>query len=319
MDELIRHIEILAAALKHIPISSEVRNRVFHQEYLKSSLFSARIEGNTLTFDQIESTSVVEPPTRPQKEVQNVYRALTRLSTLTFPFSKDKLCALHQTILDGINEDAGHFRSEQSAIYDSYGNVVYLTPTVQEASEMLDVWLSQLNRVYTPQEWLLALGPIHYYLEKIHPFLDGNGRVGRIVIHCMLRETGLLDNLVLPLDEYLEQHKGEYYAFLERNSTEASEFAVFLLQAVDWAMGALLDDIKHYGESNETDSHILLPRRKEILYIIRDHPMSPLETLIRRFPTIPRRTLSYDVQWLVKHKYLRKIGSTRGVVYEAVK
>jgi predicted HTH transcriptional regulator len=114
---------------------------------------------------------------------------------------------------------------------------------------------------------------------------------------------------------------------------------MFFLEGVIFSLKGLLRDVEKItssfdgennilgGENNEEyqKSHwlkskkSLLPRRQELVNIIEDHPYVSLENLSRRFPTIPKRTISYDVHWLVKNGWVVKHGETRGVRYSVQK
>jgi len=93
------------------------------------------------------------------------------------------------------------------------------------------------------------------------------------------------------------------------------------LTGIIWSLEQLLTDIKESvsetADEEQTLLNQLLPRRREIFHIIEDHPYSTLNSIWRLFPRLPKRTLSYDLQQLVKAQLLNKHGSTKGVVYTA--
>jgi len=111
---------------------------------------------------------------------------------------------------------AGKFRYESSAIFDGLGNIVYLTPDPNEMQTMLAVLLEKFNPLLAWKKALINTALCHYYFEKIHPFIDGNGRVGRILLKHQLLNIDLLPDLPLPIEEYFEKHRSDYYFFLEK-------------------------------------------------------------------------------------------------------
>jgi hypothetical protein len=124
---------------------------------------------------------------------------------------------------------------------------------------------------------------------------------------------------VLPIEEYFDEHKADYYYYLEKNTRHLDGFTTFFVKGLIWSLERLLADIKNLGQDSgaSASTSALLPRRQEILQIINDHPECSLDFISRRFPTIPVRTIAYDVNWLVKHNHVIKHGETRGVVYSA--
>jgi len=327
-------ILLLAKTLQVVPILPSVKPKVFHQQFLKSSLFSAKIEGNKLTLIEVENKVNLQGRQRERKEVNNLLRIMQKLPQLSLPKQKKQLQVLHKQIMNGITPDAGKVRSESSAIFDQFGNIVYLTPSPVELQKMLEVIFSEFKRQFDSQKLALQLCHIaacHYYFEKIHPFLDGNGRTGRVIMHLQFQKTNLFDQFILPIDEYFEKNKSEYYLHLDKNTRRLSSFYTFFLQGMIESLENILGDVKKITENelflaqNQTQDTAqqrvndnlqnLLPRRQEILAILQDHPFSSLDFLARRFPTLSQRTLAYDLQWLVTHQFVTKHGSTRGASY----
>ncbi len=309
----IESIRVKAQVIALLPVSEEVKTRMFHEQYLKSSLFSARIEGNRLSLDQLALINSTSQSTQ-KKEIVNIVNALSSLSVLRMPLAQAEIQNLHRTVVSGLSSEGGKLRSEQTAIFDNSGTAVYLTPPVLVMAQMLHIWMNAFNQPKSINEWLLLFGPLHYYFEKIHPFVDGNGRVGRLLHHLAMRMSGLEEKLIIPIDEYFEANKSAYYQFLEKNSSDCTNFSLFLLDGILWSLNKLISDISKTSDQ-EYPQEALLPRRREILAILADHPSCSMDFIHRRFPAIPKRTIAYDLNWLAQHKLIRKIGVTRGVEY----
>lgn len=318
----LQQIDILSQALRHIPLQEQTKTKIFHQQLLKSALFSARIEGNSLTLVAANQENFDQTKNKQKQEISNVLQALNFIKSFE-KITLTGLCQVHQKIMRNLNADAGKLRSEGSAIFDQFGNVVYLTPEPTEMKEMLKNWLKQAQ-VSPKKSWqtqLLKIACCHYYFEKIHPFLDGNGRTGRVALQWQLQKLGLFGDFTFPIDQFFDDKRNLYYNFLEKNTRNIDSFVEFFLEGISWALEKLLEDIKNSDKAeaierkqdNTLDN--LLPRRKEIYLIIADHPYISLDTIARRFLEIPRRTLAYDLQQLIKAKLVVKQGATRGVVY----
>lgn len=312
-------IEFLAKVLSSVPISPTLTQDIFHRQILKSSLFSARIEGNNLTLRDVESNASPGEDTR-KRQIHNCMKALRHIRTFGSVLTLDSIKEIHAIVMDGLDPLRGVLRSEQSAIFDGTGSVIYLTPDRRTVDQMLSTWLFEANKEQGVREQLIDIARLHYYFEKIHPFSDGNGRTGRILLQWQLTRTGLFGEFTLPIDEFFEHARNAYYAYLERNTREVREFTSFVLEGIEWSLDHVLTDIKQTPVPDlplpqNTSLMPLLPRRQEILAIIRDHPVCSIDGIARRFPTIPSRTISYDVQWLVSHGLVVKHGSTRGARY----
>jgi len=324
-SEKLHQIEVLAKTLQYIPLQEQAKIKIFHQQLLKSALFSARIEGNTLTLVAANQEDFSKPKNKQKQEISNVLQAISFVKSIK-KLNLETLKQIHQKIMHNLSADAGKPRSEGSAIFDQFGNVIYLTPNPEEMQRMLTIWLTQIEK-YTKKDWqsqLINSACSHYYFEKIHPFLDGNGRTGRIILQWQLQQLEILGDFVLPIEQFFDDKRSSYYNFLEKNTRNAADFIEFFLEAVIWAIEKLLDDIKNSDQTNidlpKQTSKLdqLLPRRKEIYLIIADHPYISFEMIRRRFAEIPPRTLAYDLQQLVKAKLIIKHGETRGVVYTIV-
>ncbi len=318
-EEKSTRIAVLSETVKHLPIPSEVSARVFHAQYLKSSLFSARIEGNVLTLDDLSPTDWKNPKQKGKKELANIMRALTLLPRWSDQLSRISLQEIHTMVMQGIDTDAGKLRREQTAIFDAFGNAVYLTPDRETMDAMLDAFFTTWNAIDTQKKALLALAPLHLFFEKTHPFVDGNGRVGRVLMHLLMHRFEISPkNVIIPVDQYFERYKEKYYFYFDQSNKTLEEFQLFLLDSIIWGFEEVLDEIQHTTLPQQAGKTLnLLPRRQEIFEIIKDHPYCSLDLIARRFPTIPRRTLSFDVSDLLKKDLVVKNGTTRGVTYSA--
>src|SRR5580692_2219633 len=155
-----------------------------------------------------------------------------------FPLSLRLLREMHGTLLQsgrGSGMDAGEFRRSQNWIGGSRpGNAQFVPPPVpemQEALHRLEKFLHGEAADYPP---LVQAAMLHVQFESIHPFLDGNGRLGRLLIALLLVERGVLVEPLLYMSLYLKQNRDEYYELLQKVRYEGAweEWVLFFLQGV---------------------------------------------------------------------------------------
>lgn len=316
ITQILQSIEGSREVINTVTIPPEIEANIRRQSTLKSSLFSARIEGNPLNLEEL--------PKRPSKdqrklEVCNILKALNLVHQKGFKdLTVKQILKLHQIVMSGLSEkdDLGLFRQDLGAIFNSAGIAIYLPPRPSKIPALMSKLVNFINsskEVFVPIRACLA----HYSFEKIHPFLDGNGRVGRLLLQAVLQKGGYGMKGLLPIEEFLDSNRGEYYSALEVSEKEASDYLEFMLEAIEKtalkAKQLVLDSLKVEAED------YLLPRRAEILNIIKDQRLVTFDTIRRRFMSIPPRTLSYDLKKLQDAGLIRKRGTTKGVYYEVIK
>ena len=151
----------------------------------------------------------------------------------------------------------------------------------------------------------------HLVFEKIHPFLDGNGRVGRLLISLILKVKGWDFTFTIPFEECLDQNKSDYYYYLDIGLTDTNDYLVFMLNAYL----AEIEKIKEHIEKESNKGEFLPPRQEEISNIIKDHNAVSFDMIRRRFLKVPERTLRYDLKKLLDKDIIEKTGETKGRYY----
>ncbi|KKR25805.1 MAG: Filamentation induced by cAMP protein Fic [Microgenomates group bacterium GW2011_GWC1_39_7] len=212
--------------------------------------------------------------------------------------------------MDDLTVELGRFRTEPSAIFNTAGVAIYVAPSAQKVPILVGKWLQFVNRRNSN---LCDIAITHFVFEKIHPFLDGNGRVGRILMNWQLQKLGYGFAGLISFEDYLEQNRNNYYSTLAIEKKDITEFVEFILETVAQSAQKVILQLQKQEEGKIED--ILLPRRAEILAIIREHQVVTFDQIHRRFLSVNSRTLHYDLQDLVRKGLIRKRGATRGSVY----
>lgn len=208
----------------------------------REAVLSSKIEGTQSSLSDLflfEVTQVEKPPD--VREVQNYVRALEyglkRLNE--FPLSLRFIRELHGILMENVRGNhatPGEFRQSQNWI-GSFGatlnEATFVPPPVPEMMECLQ----KLEKfLYTNNNLppLIEVAMVHYQFEVIHPFLDGNGRVGRLLIIFLLCSRNVLSKPLLYLSAFFEQHRQRYYDLLLKVSANGAwhDWIEFFLQAV---------------------------------------------------------------------------------------
>ncbi len=219
----------------HLLIGSFVR---------REAVLSSRIEGTRASFSDLlffEAANLRVDQVPDVREVANYVKALEyglkRLNSL--PLSLRLIKEIHSLLLEGLQSEIytpGEFRRSQNWIGPpgcTLMDATYVPPPVEEMNGALDKFEKYLH-AQSQLPPLIRMALIHYQFEAIHPFLDGNGRMGRLLVTLLLCSEGILTQPLLYLSAYIEQNRNEYYHLLLKVSQTGawSEWIAFFLNAV---------------------------------------------------------------------------------------
>ncbi len=211
----------------------------------KEALLTSQIEGTqaTLTdlFDEEAGFSVSN--TDDVEEVTNYLRAFRLVqenlrSPRGLPVSVRLLCDAHRLLMDGVRgagKQPGELRRSQNWIGGTRpGNAVYVPPPAEQVPSLLGELERFIHGNVVDLPPLVRIALVHAQFETIHPFLDGNGRIGRLLIAALLEHWKLLPEPLLYLSGYLKQHQMEYYRRLSIIRTEGNweSWVAFFLEGV---------------------------------------------------------------------------------------
>ena len=227
--------------LRRLPNSSLLLSPLRLQE----AVLSSRIEGTLATISEVLQFEAGEPPARESRrhdieEILNYRSALDiAMDELkTRPFSLNLLLKLHKVLLSSVrghNKAPGEFRGQQNYIGSRVGGVEqvrFTPPDWMKLEHSLDNWEKYYHSNDDP---LVRLALVHAQFEFLHPFLDGNGRIGRILIPLFLFENKLLSQPTFYMSEYIEEHSDEYVDRLNELGRVKNSWRIwteFFLEAV---------------------------------------------------------------------------------------
>lgn len=208
----------------------------------KEATKSSKIEGTKTEIEEaLKKESEIDPERKNDwQEVQNYIEAMnTSISKLeTLPVSTRLLKDAHRILMKsvrGAHKNPGEFRTSQNWIGGAtIQDAVYIPPIHTEINELMSDLEKFLHNDQIDVPVLIRAGIAHYQFETIHPFLDGNGRIGRLLITLYLVSTKLLSKPALYLSDYFEKHRQLYYDNLNnvRVKNDLTQWIKFFLTGI---------------------------------------------------------------------------------------
>lgn len=210
----------------------------------QEAVLSSRIEGTQATMDEVfEQEAGLVKDGEKYKDIQEIINYRKALSNATnhlreYPIRLSFVCQLHKDLMDSVrgqNKKPGQFRTDQNWIGRPGAPIeeaIFIPPTPLLLNEHLEKWEAYLE--YSEIDVLIHTAVMHAQFELLHPFNDGNGRIGRILIPLFLYQKKHLSEPMFYLSEYLENNRAEYYMRLQAISAEGdwNGWIAFFLNAV---------------------------------------------------------------------------------------
>lgn len=204
---------------------------------IRSIYSSLAIEQNTLSLEQVTAVlngkRVIAPP-KDIAEVKNAYEIYERMDSLD-PYSAEDLLSAHAVMTRGLVEESGCFRSKPIGLVDKQGNVLHFGTLPDDVPGLVKELLEWTRD--SDFHMLIKSCVFHYELELIHPFADGNGRIGRLW-HTLLLTQWKPIFAWLPMESIIHDRQEEYYDAINRSNFEgeSTAFIAFMLSAIKAAL-----------------------------------------------------------------------------------
>lgn len=256
---------------------------------MKEATQSSRIEGTQTNMEEaiLDKEYVPLDKRDDWMEVHNYINAMNEAIKMLqeLPFSSRLIRNVHKTLLQGVrgeHKQPGEFRRSQNWIGGtSISDAIFVPPVADSIPELMgDIEdFVHNDKIYFPE--LLKIALIHYQFETIHPFLDGNGRTGRLMITLYLVSKGILKMPILYLSDYLEKHRNSYYACLTKargDNDISGWFKFFLNGVIETANSGVktFEDILHLQKENEDKIKSLGSRSANALKVISELYKRPI-------------------------------------------
>lgn len=296
--------EVKTAYLLQPPAELRKRNRI---KTIQSSL---EIEGNTMTEEQITALINNKRVLAPEKDILEVKNAIATYDQLdTFkPYNLNSLLKAHELLMNNLVENAGKLRNKSVGIVKG-SETVHVAPPSDRVKSLLD---ELLDYIKNDKDLLLIKSCVfHYEFEFIHPFMDGNGRMGRLWQTVLLRQQYPVFDY-LPIETLIKNQQQEYYNILFKSDKlgESTPFIEFMLTIIEQALEDLLSSqpITLKGED-----------RIQLFKTIIGGKEFSRKDYMRHFKDISSATASRDLREATENGILKKKGDGRLTSYRFIR
>ena len=271
---------------------------------------SLAIEHNTLSLEQVSAVldgkSVFGPP-REIQEVRNAFAAYEKLEQWS-PYNEQHLLEAHRLLMLGLMDELGQYRRGGVGVYDGEA-LVHMAPPATQLMRLMEDLLAWLKVTDLPP--LVASCLFHYEFEFIHPFADGNGRMGRLWQTLIL--TQWRPELAwLPVESVVRDRQPAYYKALASadSDAEATPFVAFMLEALEQALDIALQ--QNDGVSKEVNDEVKIKLDgldQQLLGYMRENPYVTQENLVvlsgKSLSTIQRHIRK------LRQQHIERVGSDK--------
>lgn len=276
------------------------------QNQIKTIHSSLSIEGNTLSEEQITAILENKRIAGPQKDIIEVLNALNvykNLAQLKFDKEKDFLKA-HQSLMKDLIENPGKYRTKSVGIVKG-SKVEHIAPPAENLSYLMKDLFAYLKN--KSELALIKSCVFHYEMEFIHPFMDGNGRMGRLWQTLILMNDYPIFEFI-PFETLISKNQDEYYSALSASDKEgkSTKFIEYMLQIIDKSLSELLENSTK--KLSENDRILIFLENISQEFTRKDY--------INYFKNISSATASRDLKSAVDSKIITKTGDKKMTVYK---
>lgn len=337
-DKILNNLTDIASAREvveqaHLVPKWEAKLR--RKALLHNTHSSTAIEGNKLTFEQVEALAEGKEVTATNKDKQEVLNYIEALEKITHMAQKGKinkttLLNMHKMIakntLDNAS-DCGVFRNRQvyvgKRIFDGtvFKEIVeYMPPKTEEVPKLVTEFLDWLNieKTWKINPVLLA-GIVHYEIARIHPFIDGNGRTARLFATLILYLSGFDHRRLFALDDYYDRDRVAYYAALktvDKKNQDLTLWLEYFTDGVKFSINEVKDAVLRLGiKRKEGKTQIALtPKQAKIVEYVNVHGSVTNRDLQVLFK-ISAQAVHKELMKLVEFKIIKAQGKGRSLHY----
>ena len=293
---------------------------------------SSRIEGTRTTVEEdLLDVTDINPEKRDDwEEVQNYVKAtnygIERIRE-GFPVCTRLIIEIHEILMQGVrgeHKTPGEFRVSQNWIGGSMpSTAVYVPPPHTEVAECLSDFEKFINNEEIDTPDLIKIAILHYQFESIHPFLDGNGRIGRLLIPLYIQSKGMLEKSCLYISDYIDRNKDTYYDMFTRVRThnDMIGWINFFLEAVIETSKTAKEKFRNVVELTMEMDKVIMDlsvkpeNARKVLDVLYDEPIISRKKILEKIDIKPT-TLNVTVNSLQEKGIIQETtGYSRNQVF----
>ena len=337
-NTILRNIGVIEACrevIKHAPLLPYYEKEFQKDAMVRAVHHGTHIEGNALDIDQAAKVMQGQPVMARARDIQEVinYRRVTEhigavgSQVERSPINNELILQLHEMTVRKIlpPEKCGQYRETQVVVKNSQtGEVTFTPPPAEEVRvQMTDL----LGFIDTASEEtvhpVLKSGIVHYEFARIHPFVDGNGRVSRALSTLILFQEGYDIRKFFSLEEYFDNDAAEYYRALQsvpKRDGDLSEWLEYYSQGLAIELSKIKDKIEKISVDSKLKEKLghpimLSDRQMKLMEYIQQVGYLQNSGFKSLFPMVSEDTVLNELKVLIKHGLIKKQGSTKGAKY----
>lgn len=289
------------------------------------------LEGNELNLGEAERVmlgeNVVGRP-RDVQEVINYRRVMEYIGNQETLIDEEFLKKLHRMTVERILDEkkAGQFRDTQVVVKNSQtGEVSFRPPPAGDIAGLITNLVNFINTT-TPDDVhpILKSGIVHYEFVRIHPFVDGNGRVGRALSTYILFQNNYDIRKFFSLEEYFDKDAGRYYQALQSVSMhdgDLTEWLTYFIEGLAIELNRVKEKVEHISRDVKLKERLggaplmLSDRQLKIIEYIQGTGFLQNNAFKSLFPFVSEDTVLNELKFLIQSKLIKKVGSTKAAKY----
>jgi Fic family protein len=332
-NKILRHIGEIEAAkevIEHAPLLPYWEKKFQDEAILRTTHYGTHIEGNELSLSQVQKVLDGERIVARDRDVQEVinYRKVVAFigDKKDIPIDEKTILALHKLTVDSILDEhaSGEYRKKEVVIRNSItGDVSFRPPpSVEVEWQMKDLveFIHKEKDIHS----VLKAGIVHYEFVRIHPFLDGNGRVGRALSMLVLFAEGYDIREFFSLEEHFDRNAADYYKALQSvaiHNGDVTNWLEYFSECLAIELTKIKEKIERISIDNKMKEKLggtpvmLTDRQLKIIEYIQEVGYLENKVFANLFPDVSEDTALREVQDLVKKGIIVKRGKTKGVKY----